>query len=132
MTITKLTNICYKIEADEGKVFVSKDRDMVYDDIMYCPKANPDVDEVISAEAEEIKAKLEAKYKGLEEVAVASGETVTDEVKEDNTTTEEADVFSENTSEAEAVEDTTSDDDLVSIKLTKAEAEKLREYLASK
>lgn len=132
MTITKLTNVCYKIEADEGKVFVSKDRDMVYDDIMYCPKANPDVDEVTSTEAEEIKAKLEAKYKGLEEVTVASGETVTDEVKEDDTATEENTVFSENTTDVEVAEDTTSDDDLVSIKLTKAEAEKLREYLASK
>lgn len=132
MTITKLSNVVYKIEADEGKVFVSKDRDMVYDDIMYCPKANPDVDEVTSVEAEEIKAKLEAKYKGLEEVAIASGETVTDETKEDDTATEETTVFSENTTDVEFAEDTTSDDDLVSIKLTKAEAEKLREYLASK
>ena len=132
MTITKLSNVVYKIKADENKVFVNKDRDMVYDDIMYCPKANPDVEEVTTAEAEEIKAKLEAKYKGLSEVSVASGETVTDETKEDSTA-EENTVSSENVSSEETATDTAVDDeDLVSIKLTKAEAEKLREYLASK
>ena len=132
MTITKLSNVVYKIKADDGKVFVSKDRDMVYDDIMYCPKANPDVEEVTSTEAEEIKAKLEAKYKGLNEVSVASGETVTDEAKEDSTV-EEITASTENaTSEETATDTVVDDDDLVSIKLTKAEAEKLREYLASK
>ena len=132
MTITKLSNVVYKIKADDGKVFVSKDRNMVYDDIMYCPKSEPDVEEVTATEAEEIKAKLEAKYKGLSEVSVASGETVTDEAKEDNTVEETA-VSSENTTSEETATDTTvDDDDLVSIKLTKAEAEKLREYLASK
>ena len=132
MIITKLSNVIYKIKADDGKVFASKNRDMVYDDIMYCPKANPDVEEVTAAEAEEIKAKLEVKYKGLSEVSVASGETVTDEAKEDSTV-EEITASTENTTSEETATDTVvNDDDLVSIKLTKAEAEKLREYLASK
>lgn len=66
MKITKIYEKLYKIEADEGKQFISSDKTIVYSTLMYTPIDTPNVLEVSKEEAEKLQKELEEKYKTYE------------------------------------------------------------------
>ena len=59
MTITKLTNICYKIEADEGYTLVAKDKTAVYSKFAYAPSESTTFIELPDDVAEELRKEIE-------------------------------------------------------------------------
>jgi hypothetical protein len=59
MTITKLSNIVYKIEADEGYTLVAKDKTAVYGDFAYAPSESTTFIELPDDVAEELRKEIE-------------------------------------------------------------------------
>ncbi len=59
MTITKIFDKLYKVEANAGMCFVKSDLKEVYGALMYTPTGNPDIVEVTQATADTIRAEIE-------------------------------------------------------------------------
>ena len=59
MTITKVFDKLYKIEANAGMAFVKSDLKEVYGALMYTPTGNPDIVEVKQEVADTIRAEIE-------------------------------------------------------------------------
>lgn len=65
MTITKLLDKLYKMEATEGMVFATSDKTQVFGNEMYIPNASTAecYVEITKEEGEILKASLEEKYR---------------------------------------------------------------------
>ncbi len=59
MTITKLSNIVYKIEADEGYTLVDKDKTAVYGKVAYAPSETTTFIELPDDVAEKLRKEIE-------------------------------------------------------------------------
>lgn len=65
MTLTKLLDKLYKMEANEGMVFTTKDKAQVFGNEMYIPNASTadSYIEITKEEGEILKVSLEEKYR---------------------------------------------------------------------
>lgn len=58
MTITKLSNVVYKIKADEGYTLVAQDKTVVYGKFAYAPSETTTFIELPDNIAEELRKKI--------------------------------------------------------------------------